>query len=199
MVMVGVLLRRTIKPGKKPKPGPAPIFLGAVDIHADKHVQPDLKAWTEKAFKDTYKDDAVRFQPGTDKDSGRFEIDKNNLEAISLTDDIMYMSLQENFDELRRRKEEKKKIKQEEAERKKQEEEEATKKKEEEEAEKAKNEKSAVPAPVIGTAPAVSDTQGGGQATSPTTAVPTWIYYVVLGMLGTYLWQQLNKLFSGGS
>lgn len=53
MFVAGVLVKRTIKPGMTPRPGPTPIFLGAIDIHADKHVQSGLKTWTEKVFKDT--------------------------------------------------------------------------------------------------------------------------------------------------
>jgi hypothetical protein len=56
--------------------------------------------------KKTEKDEAVVFQAGEGLESGNFYIDKTKLGEVHLENDVMFMSLHESFDDVRREREE---------------------------------------------------------------------------------------------
>jgi hypothetical protein len=195
MLQVGVLLKRTILSGKKPRPGPLPTFRGAVDITVEKGASnwTHAKSALRRAWKKMEKDEAIVFRPDTDLVSEHFDIEKDNLGVINLTDDIMYMSLHESFEEVRKERQERKK-KWEDSEKSKQQQEEEDKKQQDE----AETKRHAVAAVAAGTS-TLAQSQGGGRDTSSANGPSAWLLYVVLGMLGMYFWQQLAKALLGGN
>lgn len=166
MLQVGILLKRPILPGMKPRNGEPPTFRGAVDITIDKGYWSKGKAYFDRVFKKQEKDQAISFRPDKPRTSGYFKIDKANLRATSLADDIMDMSLHENFEEFRKERENRKR-----------ENEEKEEKQRREVEEKSQQGKQIEP------------------VTSSATHLPVWVIYVALGMLSMYVWQKLMKLF----
>ena len=212
VLQVGVLLKRIILSGRKPRPGSLPTFRGVIDITVETGTSKlsHAKSSLSRAWKKTKKDDAILFRPDIDKVSRHFDIEKDNLGAMDLTDDIMYMSLYENFEEVQKeRRERKEKMredsdkKQEEA--KKQEEvviQEKAKKKQEAENNKRQDETEIKSHTVTAFTTGVSTSvpsQDSRRDTSSTKAPPVWLVYVMLGMLGMYFWQQLANFFAKGS
>ena len=190
MLQVGILLKRTTSSEKKSKRDPAPTFRGTLDITVDKGVLSKAKSFVERVRKNMKKDEAVVFRPGMDRVSGHFDIPNHNLSSVDLTEDIMYMSLHESFENLRKEREERKRKKREEAEKKKQEEED---KKKQDEGEKD----TTIGAGIAANSSALAQSQVRGIHASLMNRPPVWLYYVALGMLGMYLSQQVAKFWSG--
>jgi hypothetical protein len=128
---VGVLLKRTALSGKTPK---VDTFRGSVEIVAEKDFWSQRASDVKRVWKKPEENEAIMFQPGKDRISGMFEIDKNSLADVGLEDNVMFMSLHQSFEDLKKEREERKK-------KKKEEEEEERKKKEEEEEEEEEEEK----------------------------------------------------------
>ncbi|KAK4141641.1 uncharacterized protein C8A04DRAFT_13904 [Dichotomopilus funicola] len=168
MLQVGVLLRRTVVAGKTParpgSPAPAPTFRGELDVVADKSGWSKVASRAKRVWKSAERDEAVVFQPGTDRRSGNFDIDSKNLKAVDLQHDVMFMSLHESFEEVRKERDER-----------------AAKKREEKEkgknAEKENIEK--------------KEAKGGTGGSGLQVQVPSWVFFVLAGVAGLWLWQQL--------
>lgn len=114
MLQVGILLRRTILKGKTPKPDPK--FRGEVDVVVGKGGWSEAASKAKAVWKKLEKDEAIIFQPGIDRKSGSFDIDATKLNDLDLQADVMFMSLHESFDDLRKQREERAKKKREEEE-----------------------------------------------------------------------------------
>jgi hypothetical protein len=212
LLQVGVLLTQKVIPGMKPQPG-TPIFRGAVDIAVDKGVWSNTRTYVQRVWKDADKgkDDAIIFQRTEERVSGYFDdlIDRDNLAAISLTDDIMSMSLHENFEDLRKDREERKRKKLEEQQKQEREEEERRKKEENErkiqqEEDERKKKKQQEKERRNEAAGNEAGGMEGGQGSQtwhavqpPSPPLPPWVTYIALGILIMYAWQKLVALFVG--
>jgi len=205
-LQVGVLLTRTVLKGMKPRPGPPPTFKSTLEITVVKDGWSQAASGMTKAFKKTEEDEDIVFRPGEDRVSGYFDIDKDNLGSVDLTNDIMHMSLYSSFDDLHKEREERKRRKheqeeqreQEEAARKKEAEEAAEKLRVEEEDRKRQREKKKeVQIPVEGgvgphtTNRAAGEPARAGPQTASLFFFPPWVFYIVLGMVVMYIWQRL--------
>lgn len=100
-LQVAVLLHRTVVAGRIPQPGPAK-FRGALNVVVDKGGWSETATMAKRVWRKAPKDEAVYFLPGTNLESGTFEIDKDNLDHVELERDIMFMSLHEDFEEVRK-------------------------------------------------------------------------------------------------
>lgn len=196
MLQVAVLLKRIVLKGQTPGPRPTQTFNSVMKIAVDKGRWPSTEAKRdiqESAWKKTPRDEPVIYHPDEPRESGDFEIDKNDLHTTRLTDDIMYMSMHEAFEDLKKERQAKKKAKEVEEERKKQEEVEAKRILD------AGNKEPGQSSPEI-KAPAVAERNGmtehqtpiqqGGRAVPM--QIPAWAY-VILGILVMYVFQQLVK------
>lgn len=113
-LQVGLLLRRTLLHGKPPGPDPAPTFRGTLDVVVEKDWWSEHLSEAKRVWQKNEREDAIIFKPGVDRVSGLFDIDKNSLSSVHLRDDVMYMSLHENFEDLQTEREARKERKQDE-------------------------------------------------------------------------------------
>jgi hypothetical protein len=206
MLRVGVLLTQRVRPGMKPRPG-TPIFQGNVDIVVEKGFWSKGKEFIKPVWKkaDKDKDEPVLFQRTEERVSGLFDdlIDRDSLAAVNLTDDIMSMSMHEDFGDLRKAREKRRQKKLEEQQEKVREEEERRRKqKEEEKKEESKQAEAESRSESRGNEAAGLD---GGQrvltqtlAHPPPSSFPPWVAYIALGVLLMYAWQKLVALLGGG-
>lgn len=172
ILQVGVRLKRKIIEGQTPKPGPPTLFRGELEVVVDKASWSEIASKAKRVWKKTEKDDAIVFQPGVDLKSSTFDIVKSNLDALDLETDVMFMSLHESFEDVRKERAERMKSKREEGEQ---------KKKREEVKQQA-----------------AAATVDGNIVTAITSRPPPiWVYYVAAGVAGMYLWQQLMKFVFG--
>ncbi|KAI9689795.1 MAG: hypothetical protein M1822_009677 [Bathelium mastoideum] len=200
MLRVAVLLRRPILPGKQPARREEQFFRSDLKISVEK------KGWwhlhknePEKAWKTSSPDEAVKYHPDTPSEARFFSGDENNLRATNLAEEIMFMSMSENFEDATKRQEGKKA----EVEEKKRREEQKKKQREEKrKADEAKKVEGEPKAPSAADAPAATNSFAHGQGRErdalPSTQTPAWLY-VALGILGMYAFQQLMKSWYGGS
>lgn len=116
MLQVGILLKRTILKGETPKSGSAPKFRGELEMVVDKGGWSEVASKARRVWKKAEKDEAIEFQPGTDRNSGNFDINKTMLGDLDLQSDVMFMSLHQSFEDIRKEREERTRKKREERE-----------------------------------------------------------------------------------
>jgi hypothetical protein len=110
---VGVLLKRTVLLGQTPNVN---TFRGSIEIDAQKDFWSQRASDVKRVWKKAEKNEAIMFQPEKDRISGMFEIEKNSLADVGLEDNVMFMSLHESFEDLKKEREERKKKKEQEEE-----------------------------------------------------------------------------------